>query len=209
MDFLFRIGAPGRHLAMNALGVLACVDVLGADIARAALALAGWAPPEGRGARWRVQLGPAGLDGAITLIDESYNANPAAMAATLDVFAAEKTENGIGRVARGRRVAFLGDMLELGPDELALHAGLARLPALRGITTVHCVGPRMQALHDALPPGQRGEWARSSDKMAVCARRLLDAGDVAVVKGSLGARMGVIVEAIKQLGEARPAGEEA
>jgi UDP-N-acetylmuramoyl-tripeptide--D-alanyl-D-alanine ligase len=67
----------------------------------------------------------------------------------------------------------------------------------------------MQALYDALPPGQRGEWARSSDRMAACARRLLDAGDVAVVKGSLGSRMGVIVEAIKGLGEARPAGEEA
>jgi UDP-N-acetylmuramoyl-tripeptide--D-alanyl-D-alanine ligase len=206
--FLFRIGAPGRHLAMNALGVLACVDALGADMARAALALAGWAPPDGRGARWQVLLGPAGMDGTITLIDESYNANPAAMAATLDVFAAERTVDGVGRVARGRRVAFLGDMLELGPEERALHAGLARLPSMRSITTVHCVGPRMQALWDALPPSQRGEWAGTSDKMAASARRLLDAGDVAVVKGSLGSRMGLVVEAIKRLGEPRPASAE-
>ena len=203
--FFFRLAAPGRHLAMNALGVLAVVDALGADVARAALALGAWKPPAGRGARWRVLLGPAGLDGAITLIDESYNASPEAMAAALEVFAETAPEDGFGRVARGRRVAFLGDMLELGPQERALHAGLAEVPAIRAVTTVHCAGARMRALYEALPAGQRGEWFATAEDMAARARRLLDAGDIAMVKGSNGSRVAVVVEAIKKMGEARPA----
>ncbi len=203
--FLFRLGAPGRHLAMNALGVMAAVEALGGDIARAGLALAEWQAPEGRGARWRVSLGPGGIDGAVTLIDESYNANPAAMAAALEVLAGEPTEDGIGRVTRGRRVAFLADMLELGPTERELHAGLARVPALSGIQAVHCAGERMLALHEALPAARRGEWFPDAAAMAARARRLVDAGDVAMVKGSLGSRVGQVVQAIKEMGDARPA----
>lgn len=202
--FLYKLAAPGRHLAMNALGVFAAVEALGADIARAALALARWTPPEGRGARWRVLLGADGVDGAITLIDESYNANPAAMGAAFEVLAAARPEDGVGKVSRGRRIAFLGDMLELGPQELALHAGLAEAPALGAIALVHCAGERMRALHAALPPGRRGEWFPDAAAMAGKAGRLLDAGDIALVKGSNGSRVSLVVEAIKRLGEARP-----
>jgi len=202
--FLFRLGAPGRHLAMNALGAMAVVEALGADIARAGLALVRWTPPEGRGARWIVALGPGGMDGTITLIDESYNANPSAMAAALDVFAAEEPRDGLGRKIRGRRIAFLGDMLELGPREKPLHAGLSSVPALAAITKVHCAGPLMKSLHAALPPEKRGDWFKTSDRMAERAGRLLDAGDVAMVKGSLGSGMAVVVDAIRGLGMARP-----
>ncbi|MFT3975314.1 MAG: UDP-N-acetylmuramoyl-tripeptide--D-alanyl-D-alanine ligase [Amaricoccus sp.] len=201
--FYYRLGAPGRHLAMNALGVLAAVEALGGDLGRAVLALGGWQAPEGRGARWTVALGPAGVDGAITVIDESYNANPAAMAAAFEVFAGARPEDGVGRVARGRRIAFLGDMLELGPEERALHAGLAAVPALAQISTVHCAGTRMRALYEALPGGQRGEWFPDAEAMAAKVRRLVDAGDIAMVKGSNGSRVGQVVEALKRLGEAR------
>jgi UDP-N-acetylmuramoyl-tripeptide--D-alanyl-D-alanine ligase len=203
--FYYRLGAPGRHLAMNALAVLAAVDALGGDMARAVMGLGQWQVPEGRGARWTVLLGPGGLDGAITVIDESYNANPAAMAAALEVFAGERPEDGVGRVGRGRRVAFLGDMLELGPRERELHAGIAAVPALGAVSKVHCAGERMRALFDALPGPQRGEWFASADEMAARARRLLDAGDIAMVKGSNGSRVAKVVEAIKAMGEAHPA----
>ena len=202
--FYFKLAAPGAHLALNALGALATVDALGGDMTRASLALAGWRPPEGRGARWTVLLGPGGLDGAIGLIDESYNANPAAMAAALAVFAGEEPSDGVGRVARGRRVAFLGDMLELGPREREMHAGLAQVPALGAVDKVHCAGDRMRALYEALPADQRGEWFDTAEEMAARVRRLLDAGDIAMVKGSLGSRVGKVVEAIKKLGDARP-----
>lgn len=202
--FYFRLAAAGAHLALNALGALAAVDALGGDMARASLALARWRSPEGRGARWTVLLGPGGLDGTIGLIDESYNANPAAMAAALAVFAGEQPRDGIGRVARGRRVAFLGDMLELGPREREMHEGLARVPAISAVDKVHCAGGRMRALYEALPADQRGEWFDTAEEMAARVRRLLDAGDIAMVKGSLGSRVGKVVEAIKKLGDARP-----
>jgi len=204
-EIWFKIAAPGRHLAMNALAVLAAVAALGGDLGRAALSLASWAPPTGRGTRWKVGLGYAAIDGFITLVDESYNANPASMEAALEVLAATRVEDGVGRVARGRKIAFLGDMLELGPRETALHAGLAALPAFAGIDLVHSCGSRMQALHDALPSGIRGEWLADSAKLADRARRLLDAGDVAMVKGSNGAKMSLVVDAILKLGEALPA----
>jgi UDP-N-acetylmuramoyl-tripeptide--D-alanyl-D-alanine ligase len=204
-DIMFRIAAPGRHLAMNALAALAAVQALGGDLARASLALASWTPPAGRGTRWQVALGPAALDGAVTLIDESYNANPASMEAALEVLAATPVENGIGRVARGRRLAFLGDMLELGAGEADLHRALADLPALAAVDLIHAAGPRMAALHLALPASLRGEWHDNPEALARSLPRLLDAGDVAMVKGSNGARMSLVVDAILKLGDARPA----
>jgi UDP-N-acetylmuramoyl-tripeptide--D-alanyl-D-alanine ligase len=199
---LFRLGAPGRHLAMNALGALAAVEAVGGDLARAALALADWRAPEGRGARIEVPMGPEGRDGVLALIDESYNANPAAMAAAFEVFAATEPPGAEHAVSRGRRVAFLGDMLELGADEAAMHAALADLPALGMVDAVHCAGPLMAALHRALPPARRGEWHETAEALAARARRLVGPGDVVMVKGSNGSRIARVVEALKELGEA-------
>ncbi|MDT8344615.1 MAG: UDP-N-acetylmuramoylalanyl-D-glutamyl-2,6-diaminopimelate--D-alanyl-D-alanine ligase [Thermohalobaculum sp.] len=198
----FKIGAPGVHFASNALAALAAVEAAGGDIARAAMALGQWHAPEGRGHRWSILRGPGGLDGMITLIDESYNANPASMRAALAVLSAAAPQDGVGRVARGRRIAFLGDMLELGPQEAALHAALAQAAEMAAIDLVHCCGPRMRALWDALPRERRGEWFEDSEKLAEKARRTVDAGDVCMVKGSLGARMIRVVEALKGLGRA-------
>ncbi len=200
----FKVGAPGTHLALNALGALAAVQAAGGDIARAALALAAWTPPGGRGSRETIVLGPAGIDGAVTLLDESYNANPASMRAALAVLAASQPADDMGRFTRGRRLAFLGDMLELGPDEAAFHARLAELPEIEAIDRVHCCGPRMKALHGALPRGKRGLWCADSAALAAEVAKAVDAGDVVMVKGSLGARMARVVEAIRGLGAAVP-----
>jgi UDP-N-acetylmuramoyl-tripeptide--D-alanyl-D-alanine ligase len=210
---LYKIGAPGRHLAMNSLAALLAVGVVGGDVARAAMALGGWTAPDGRGARWAVTLQPSfaggspdpAIDGAIELIDESYNANPVSMAAAFEVLAASRPVDGVGRVRKGRRIAILGDMLELGPQEEAIHAALAAHPAMKVFDQVHCVGARMKALHAALPPERRGKWRKTSDKLAAELHRVLDAGDVVMVKGSLGARMARVVDGIKRLGAARPA----
>jgi len=203
----FKLGAPGVHFALNAVAALGAVAAVGGDLARAALVMATWTPPDGRGRRWRVDLGPAGLDGAVTLIDDAYNANPASMRAALAVLAASPVTDGIGRVARGRRIAFLGDMLELGPTENDLHAGLANLPEMAGVDSVYLAGPRMRALHAVLPAEKRGEWFEDSQQLAQRARRVLDAGDVCMVKGSLGMAMRHVVESIKALGQA--SGEDA
>ena len=138
-------------------------------------------------------LGDTG--GAIELIDESYNANPTSMEAALAVLAATPV------TSKGRRVAFLGDMLELGPQETAFHAGLAQLDVMGEIHCVHTCGPLMAALHEALPQHQQGQHFDTAKAMSERVNRLLDSGDVAMVKGSLGSKVGQVVTAIKALGE--------
>lgn len=197
---LFKVMTPGRHFALNALGVLAVADALGLDPSVAGHDLGRWAPPAGRGTRERVTLDPVEGHG-FDLIDDAFNANPASMAASLEVLALTRPTDGVGRVKEGRRIAILGDMLELGETELALHAEIARHPALSGVAVVHCVGPRMRALHDALPRRQRGEWAETAPDLAARIHHLVDAGDVVLVKGSKGIKVSLVVDALKKLGQ--------
>jgi len=89
------------------------------------MALANWQPPSGRGSQSIIDLGRAHVDGAITLIDESYNANPTSMEAALNGLSLSEPQDGVGRVSKGRRIAIIGDMLELGPQEIAKHSELA------------------------------------------------------------------------------------
>lgn len=200
---LFKIGVPGAHFAANALAVLAAAQAVGADPAVSACDLAQWQPPDGRGTREVIALDPV-EDHEIALIDDAFNANPASMAAALDVLAATEPQHGVGRIDKGRRIAILGDMLELGPDETALHATLATHPAMAGIHLVHCVGPRMTALWDALPAPQRGQKAARAEDLVPEAHSLIDAGDVVLVKGSKGSKVSLIVDAIRKLGHPRP-----
>jgi len=197
--FLFKIAAPGRHLAVNALAVLAAVEAVGADIAIAALDLADWQPPQGRGKRHWIQLDPIEEYQRIELIDDAYNANPASMAAAFAVLADSLPVDDIGRVATGRRIAFLSDMLELGASAAQNHRALADLPAMAKIDVVHCAGPMMQHLHAALPFAKRGQWFETAPDMAAKAHRLIDAGDVVMVKGSKGSKAALVVDAIRKL----------
>jgi UDP-N-acetylmuramoyl-tripeptide--D-alanyl-D-alanine ligase len=187
-DVTYKLGAPGRHLVLNSLAVLATAAIVGADLALAALALADLKPGAGRGLR--TALGVAG--GTALLVDESYNANPASMAAAIATLGHTPTG------PRGRRIAVLGDMLELGGAGADLHRGLACPLAAADIDLVFCSGPLMQTLWEALPPGRRGGYAETA---AALERAVLDAvrdGDVVMVKGSLGSKMGPIVKALER-----------
>lgn len=199
---LFKIGAPGRHLAANALAVLAAVQAVGGDLAIAALDLADWYPPQGRGQRHWIRLDPIEEALRVELIDDAYNANPTSMAAALEVLAASQPINGLGRVSVGRRVAILSDMLELGPDEAQHHRAIVDHPAIAVIDQIHTAGRLMQNLHRALPAEKRGEWHETAQALAKRAHRLLDAGDVVLVKGSKGSKAALVVDAIKKLGQA-------
>lgn len=181
----YRINAPGAHLVMNSLAVLAAVKALGADVDNCAAALAQTSPQLGRGARLHLRL-PAG--GTITLIDESYNANPASMKAALGVLGASQPGQG------GRRIAVLGDMLELGESSQQLHCDLARIIEREGLDCVFAAGPFMRELFDALPAEVQGEWGAASSQIEKAVLRGLRAGDVIMVKGSLGSRMARIIE---------------
>ncbi len=197
-EVLFKLSAPGRHLAMNALAVLAAVEAVEADTAVAMLDLGAWQAPDGRGARFMVHLSNVENE-TIELIDESYNANPTSMAAAIEVLAASQPVDGVGRTMKGRKIAILGDMLELGPEETAMHAGLARIEAMAQVDLVHVAGTRMLALHEALPVIRRGEYHETSESLAARVHRLLDAGDVVMIKGSNGSRISLVAQAIKRL----------
>lgn len=197
---LFKIAAPGTHFAMNGLGALAAASELGADLALAAQSLGRWTPFKGRGAREVIQLDPIEEHMTLELIDESYNANPTSMEAALEVLAAARVTHDIGRVSKGRKIAIIGDMKELGPTGPDLHAALASLPSIAAIDRIHCVGPLMQHLYDALPEAKRGVQCATSAEVVTELRGKLDSGDVVMVKGSLSMNLATVVDAIRKMG---------
>ena len=188
-ELTYKIGAPGRHLVHNSLAVLAATVLVGADLALSALALADFKPTSGRGAAVEIDL----PGGRATVIDESYNANPASMAAALALLG----QKPVG--ARGRRVAVLGDMLELGPRGRALHRGLLAAVDANAIDLVFCCGPLMRALWQALPASRRGGYAEDAAALEPQVLSAVGAGDVVMIKGSLGSRMAPIVKALQKL----------
>ena len=198
-DVTYRLGMPGRHMAMNSLAVLAAAALAGADLALAALSLSSLRPAAGRGVRRALDL----RNGEATLIDESYNANPASMAAALNVLG--QAEVG----ARGRRIAVIGDMLELGPAGPDLHRALTEAVKANNIDLVYCCGGLMRNLWDALSPGKRGGYAESSAGLEAEVVAAIRAGDAIMVKGSLGSKMKTIVNALEKRFPGRSAADEA
>jgi UDP-N-acetylmuramoyl-tripeptide--D-alanyl-D-alanine ligase len=187
----YRVGAPGAHIAQNSLAVVAALDALGVDLEKAVAAFAELRAAKGRGARVEIKLG----DGTILLIDESYNANPASMRSAL---AAMET---VPRGRYGRRIAVLGDMLELGPESGRLHEALKEPVDAAEVDLVFACGPDMQRLYAALPAARRGDWAKTSQGILAPLLATVRAGDVVMIKGSLGSRMAPLVDALLQKGE--------
>ena len=200
--YAYRIGVPGCHWVTNSLAVLAAAAALGADVAAAAAALAAMTAPQGRGRRHTVAVS----GGAFEVIDESYNASPVSMAAAFQVLG--RTRPGAG----GRRIAVLGDMLELGAQAPDLHRGLAAELGDSPIELVFTAGPLMSFLWEALPARLRGGHAADCDTLAPLVAAALRPGDVVTVKGSAGSRTGVVVHALLARGGAaaprRAANEE-
>lgn len=188
----YTVASPGRHIARNSLAVLAGVAALGADLAAAAAALSALKPPPGRGARGEINL----PGGALILIDESYNANPASMRAALANLALLAPKG-------GRRIAALGDMLELGPRAPELHAGLADAIEEAGIDLVFLAGPMMRHLYERLPASRRGFYAANSAELAEAVAEKVAPGDAIMIKGSLGSRMKTVVERLQRMDAAQ------
>jgi UDP-N-acetylmuramoyl-tripeptide--D-alanyl-D-alanine ligase len=176
------VGAPGAHIAQNVVGALAAIALLDGDVLNAAAALRNFTALKGRGARFTA----AGID----VIDDSYNANPASMSAALAL---------LGE-AKGRKIAVLGDMLEMGEGGIAHHAGLAAPVEANKVDLVFTAGAQMHHLWDALPASRRGAHAATSTELLPQLVAALAPGDTVLVKGSNGARMSVIIEALKKKG---------
>ncbi len=198
-DVTYKLGAPGKHLVLNSLAVLTAASLAGADLALAALALNQLRAPVGRGARMILKVS----GGTALLIDESYNANPASMAAAIALLG----QADIG--PQGRRIAVLGDMLELGDQGEVLHAALAGPIGTAHIDLVYCSGPLMHSLWQALPSGRRGGYAETAAQLEPAVLASLRGGDAVMVKGSFGSKMGPIVKALERQYSGRPALEPA
>jgi UDP-N-acetylmuramoyl-tripeptide--D-alanyl-D-alanine ligase len=198
-DVTYKLGAPGRHVVMNSLAVLAAASLVGADLAVAALALVSLAAPIGRGRRATLAL----PGGEAILIDESYNANPASMRAALALLGQTPV------AGAGRRIAVMGDMLELGTHGSELHRALAEPIVANAVDLVFCAGPLMHELWQALPSERRGAYADTAAALEPRVVAAVRAGDAVMVKGSLGSRMGPIVKALERRYDRHAAGEPA
>ncbi|MBB6464546.1 UDP-N-acetylmuramoylalanyl-D-glutamyl-2,6-diaminopimelate--D-alanyl-D-alanine ligase [Aminobacter carboxidus] len=185
-DVPARIGAPGRHIVQNALAVLGAAHLCGADVPTVATALASMTAESGRGQRHILQL----PNGPITLIDESYNANPASMKAAIELLDATPIHGA------GRRIAVLGDMLELGSHSAKLHQALAELIGSTRTDMVLMAGPEMKALADTLPEGFRAEYRSGVEELKSVLLTTLQPGDAVMIKSSKGIGFNRLVEAL-------------
>ena len=187
-DLAYELGVAGKHVVLNSLGVLAAVHALGADVDAAAMALADVSAPAGRGARSVLNT----TDGTFTLIDESYNANPASMRAALTILGNMVVPTG------GRRIAVLGQMGELGVKSPELHAGLAQAIEENGIDLVFLAGELMRHLSERLPLGRCVAWTPTSADLVAPVLQTVRSDDAVMIKGSLSTKMALVVDALKK-----------
>jgi UDP-N-acetylmuramoyl-tripeptide--D-alanyl-D-alanine ligase len=189
----FPILQTGFHWGLNSMAVLLMLEALDVDLNDSLAALGSFEPLAGRGAEKTIAKGA----GAFTLIDESYNANPISMASAIKTLGAREVE--------GRRIVALTDMLELGPEAQAFHAGLAEPLEGAAIDLVFCAGPLMKSLWDALPSTRRGGYAETAAELAPQVVQAAEPGDVVMVKGSNGSKAGAIAAALSALGSGEQA----
>ncbi len=183
----FDVGIPGKHQALNMLAALAAADAVGADLDRSIAALASLEPAEGRGQRTIIQA----EGGDAVLIDESYNANPSSMAASIGLLGAAVPGAG------GRRIAVLGEMLELGPDAPALHASLAATLIEAKVDRVYAAGELMRHLWDVLPKDMCGLYAGSAVGLVGAVEDAIKSGDVVMIKGSNASKVSAVAKALQ------------
>ena len=183
-ELTFTISQRGDHWVSNALAVMAAVEAVGADLAIAGLALADMGGLKGRGERHLIALD----GGEALLIDESYNANPASMAATLKSLGAEPVA--------GRRIAVLGPMRELGPDGPALHAALAKPVREANVDAIILVGEDMRPLADALGSDLEVTIVDSVDAATEALMEQIRPGDAVLVKASNSIGLARLVERV-------------
>lgn len=188
----YRLGTIGRHWALSSVAVLAAADALGCDLPKAAASLAQFREPKGRGRL--TPLAWHGEDGALLLVDDSYNASPSSMMAAFDKMRELKQAN-----PDRRTVAVLGDMLELGDLAPRMHASLAEGLKKAGVDVVFTAGKLMKNLHDKLPTVMQGIHAATAAELLPQLEDALEPGDMVLVKGSHGSGMWKLAEGLEAM----------
>ncbi len=182
----YDIGAPGKHLVFNSLSVLAAVKAAGGNVNLAAAALKGWVAPAGRGAQHCLKVG----ENSAVLIDETFNANPMSMRAALATLASVRPHG------NGRRIAVIGDMLELGEISKEAHRDLLQPLLDAKVDQVFAAGAHMRALWDDIPEELKGAYAPDAISLEKKLVAAVQSGDVVMIKGSKGSKLGPLVDAL-------------
>ncbi len=187
LELEFPLRQRGAHWGPNSLAVLLMLEALHVALPTALEALSRFEPLDGRGSERVI----AAAAGPFVLIDESYNANPISMQAALSTLG--------GRAAKGRRIAVLTDMLELGPEAKRYHFEIAESLERAEVDLVYCAGPLMKFLWDALPSTRRGGYAGTAGELAPQVVRAVAPGDLVMVKGSNGSKASTVAAALAAL----------
>jgi UDP-N-acetylmuramoyl-tripeptide--D-alanyl-D-alanine ligase len=185
-ELQYKLGIAGEHQAKNSLAVLAAIYAAKGDVMKAAESFADFEAKAGRGKRHTIK----GKFGTVTLIDDTYNASPASVAASLEVLGNLKQQSG------GRAIAVLGDMFELGETAQKMHVDLLQKVVENNVDLVFTAGELMQNLYELLPQAKQGGWMKTSTDLAPEVLDSLQNGDIVLVKGSRGMRMENVVNAI-------------
>ena len=191
-----KLKTAGKHYMKNAAGLLALVASLKLNSSKAISALQNWSPLAGRGQVLEIKLKDGNFNISIKLIDESYNANPGSVKSSLETLACIFT-NKKNKCKHCRRIAVLGDMLELGLSEVQEHVNISKFARLDKIDKIYCVGPRMRKLFDVLPSSKRGFWTETAEEMQHVLVNKLENGDIVMIKGSFSMGMNIIVNKLK------------
>ena len=191
-----KLKTAGKHYMKNAAGLLALVASLKLNSSKAISALQNWSPLAGRGHVLEIKLKDGNCNISIKLIDESYNANPGSVKSSLETLACIFT-NKKNKCKHCRRIAVLGDMLELGLSEVQEHVNISKFARLDKIDKIYCVGPRMRKLFDVLPSSKRGFWTETAEEMQHVLVNKLENGDIVMIKGSFSMGMNTIVNKLK------------
>ncbi len=198
----FLLGAFGEHHVRNASSIIALLYLMNLELEQSIPILSSWRPLQGRGERTYVNFNKSGKKISFTLIDESYNANPASINSAFDtLIKMEKCEEGrIGNIKKPhRRIAVLGDMLELGKDEIQEHIKIKDYDTVKYIDVIHCVGMRMSKLYSLLPEKKKGVWTKTADEMCAKLIKKIKNRDIISVKGSFSMNMKQIIICLREL----------
>ena len=193
-----KLKTVGKHFVKNATALLTLTASLNLNSRKAISALWKWNPSSGRGQVSEIKFKKNNRRIALHIIDESYNANPASMRSALDTLACIFT-NKKSNYCHKRRIAVLGDMLELGSSELREHVSILKFPKLGQTDKIFCVGPRMRRLYDVLPSSKQGFWTETAEEMQHVLLKKIKNGDIVMIKGSFSMRMDTIVRGLKDL----------
>ena len=199
--FKFELNSLGQHFASNGLAAVATVSLIGADKNIAIKQLRNWLPMEGRGQHIEVNINKGSSAYYFDLIDDSYNSNPTSLRAGFKLLDSLWISKKVLNQDKGRKIAILGDMLELGPDEIMIHRSIASWDEIRGIKKFYLVGELMKSLFEALPSDGNKFWFSSSDELNKIVAEEISMADVILVKGSKSSNMGKVVSKLKSIND--------